>query len=206
MISMPGRRFFLLGCAGLAGAMLRPPLAHADQAGDASQFIRQAGDQLLAVVNGPGSTAQQRPAMARIIDNVVDVNGVAKFCLGRFWRMATPAQQQQYVQLFHQVLVTSITGRIGEYRGVQFKILRAVPRADGTVVETELDRPNNPPTKVQWVVQKVNGSLRIVDVIAEGTSLRLTQRSDYASYLTRNQDSIPALIAAMQHQIQQNAG
>ncbi len=30
---------------------------------------------------------------------------------------------------------------------------------------------------------RISGSPKIVDVIAEGTSLRLTQRSDYASYL-----------------------
>jgi phospholipid transport system substrate-binding protein len=37
-------------------------------------------------------------------------------------------------------------------------------------------------------------------VIAEGTSLRLTQRQDYASYLTRNNNNVDALINAMQQQ------
>jgi phospholipid transport system substrate-binding protein len=42
---------------------------------------------------------------------------------------------------------------------------------------------------------------KIIDVIAEGTSLRLTQRQDYASYLTRNNNSVDALIDAMRQQI-----
>jgi phospholipid transport system substrate-binding protein len=41
-------------------------------------------------------------------------------------------------------------------------------------------------------------------VVAEGTSLRLTQRQDYASYLTHNNNNIDALIAAMKNQISQN--
>jgi phospholipid transport system substrate-binding protein len=42
-------------------------------------------------------------------------------------------------------------------------------------------------------------------VIAEGTSLRLTQRQDYASFLSHNGNSIPALIAAMHQQVSQNS-
>ncbi len=45
---------------------------------------------------------------------------------------------------------------------------------------------------------------KIVDVVAEGTSLRLTQRSDYASYLSHNNNDIDKLISAMQQQVEQN--
>jgi phospholipid transport system substrate-binding protein len=41
-------------------------------------------------------------------------------------------------------------------------------------------------------------------VLAEGTSLRLTQRSDYASYLSHNNYDINALITAMRQQAEQN--
>jgi phospholipid transport system substrate-binding protein len=45
------------------------------------------------------------------------------------------------------------------------------------------------------------GSPKIVDVVAEGTSLRLTQRSDYASYLSQHGNNVDALIAAMKAQL-----
>ncbi|HEY0422231.1 MAG TPA: ABC transporter substrate-binding protein [Rhodopila sp.] len=44
-----------------------------------------------------------------------------------------------------------------------------------------------------------------MDVVAEGTSLRLTQRQDYASYLTHNNNNIDALIAAMKSQVSQGS-
>ena len=44
----------------------------------------------------------------------------------------------------------------------------------------------------------------MVDVIAEGTSLRLTQRSDYAAFLSHNNNNIQALIDAMKQQIASN--
>jgi phospholipid transport system substrate-binding protein len=37
-------------------------------------------------------------------------------------------------------------------------------------------------------------------VIAEGTSMRLTQRDDYASFLARNNGDVEALIAALRRQ------
>lgn len=190
----------------LAGraALAQEAAGQSIDAASARAFVKSTGDKLVAVVNGNEATAGKRAALTRIIDQAVDVNGVAKFCLGRFWRQATPAQQSQYITLFHQVLVTSISAKLGEYKGVTFKVTRTVPRDGAAVVETELDRPQNPPATVQWVIGDVDGSPRIVDVIAEGTSLRLTQRSDYASYLTRNNNSIAALIAAMKKQVEQN--
>jgi len=134
------------------------------------------------------------------------VDGVARFCLGRFWRSATPEQQKHFTELFHQVLVTNITSKLGEYRGVHFNMGRSQPREDNEVVSSVVERPNNPPTNVDWIVSNPSSTPNIIDVIAEGTSLRLTQRSDYASYLAHNNNNIDALINAMRQQVAQASG
>ncbi|MBN8872900.1 MAG: ABC transporter substrate-binding protein [Rhodospirillales bacterium] len=164
-------------------------------------FVKTTGDKLVGVVNGPGSAAEKRQALTQIIDQAVDVDGVGRFCLGRFWRTATPDQQKRYLALFHQVLVTSITAKLGEYQGVRFTISRSRSQDEDELVSTVVERPNNPPTNVDWVIANPNNAPKIIDVIAEGTSLRLTQRSDYASFLAHNNSSVDALISAMQQQI-----
>ena len=45
------------------------------------------------------------------------------------------------------------------------------------------------------------GTMRISDVVAEGMSLRMTQRSDYASFMARNGGDVGALIAALKKQV-----
>lgn len=192
----------LIGSLPLTAVALRA--AHANAA-KSSAFIKATGDSLVAAVNGPGSLDQKRAAMTRIVDQAVDVDGIAKFCLGRFWRTATAQQRQEYVKLFHEVLVTNILTKLGEYKGVTFTVSRARPDGETDVVSTVVDRPNNPPTNVDWVIAEVGSAPKIVDVVAEGTSLRLTQRQDYASYLTHNNNSIDALINAMKNQIAQNS-
>jgi len=203
---MPNRRNLLILTASsllaVSGRLIRPALAQASP-GRASDFIRGIGDQLVAVVNGPGSDREKRQKLTDIIDSGVDVDGVARFCLGRFWRSASPEQQKRYMDLFHQVLVNNITSKLGEYRGVHFTMGRSQRRDDNDVVSTVVERPNNPPTNVDWIISSASGSPRIIDVVAEGTSLRLTQRSDYASYLSRNNNNIDALINAMSQQVAQ---
>jgi phospholipid transport system substrate-binding protein len=167
----------------------------------ASAFIKNVGDQLVGVVNGSEGEREKRAKLTAIIDNAVDVDGVAKFCLGRYWRTASADQQRRYMELFHQVLVNNITAKIGDYRGVRFQMGRTQQRDENAVVSTVVERPNNAPTNVDWVVSNPGSDPKIIDVIAEGTSLRLTQRQDYASYLSHNNDNIDALINAMRQQV-----
>ncbi len=202
---MPNRRKFLVLAVALPAAVVqrfRPALAQTAE-GRASAFVKNIGDRLVSVVNGPESDREKRAKLTTIIDGAVDVDGVARFCLGRFWRNASPEQQQRYTELFHQVLVNNITAKLGEYRGVRFTMGRAQQRDDNTVVATVVERPNNPPTNVEWIISNPNSNPKIIDVVAEGTSLRLTQRQDYASYLSRNNNDIDALINAMRQQVAQ---
>ena len=99
--------------------------------------------------------------------------------------------------------MNNITAKLGEYRGVRFVMGRTQQRDDNTVVSTVVERPNNPPTNVDWIIGNAASNPKIIDVIAEGTSLRLTQRQDYASYLSRNNNNIDALINAMRQQVAQ---
>lgn len=170
----------------------------------ATAFVRQTAQRLTSVVNGSMPLADKRRAMAQIIDSAVDVDGVGTFCLGRFWRAATPDQQKAYLGLFHEVLVTSITGHLGEYAGVKVTVGRASPAGNTEHVASVVERPNNAPANVDWVISDSSGSPKIVDVIAEGTSLRLTQRSDYASFLSQHGNNVAALISAMRQQVAQN--
>ena len=170
----------------------------------AVDFVKTTGNALVGVINGNMSPPDKRATLGKIIEGAVDVNGVAQFCLGRFWRTASSKEQAEYMHLFHAVLVNNISAKLGEYQGVKFSVGRAQERDDSVVVTTTVERPNNAPADVDWVISQATGTPKIIDVIAEGTSLRLTQRSDYASYLTRNNNSVQALIDAMRQQIAQN--
>ncbi len=168
----------------------------------AAAFIKRTGDALVAAVNGPGSAAAKERKLAAIIGGAVAVDRIGRFVLGQFWRMATAEQRARYLALFRQLIVFNITGQMNAYKGVAFTMGRAVPRdAEDVFVATTVTRPGQPPTEVQWDVNSAGGTLKILDVVVAGTSLRQTQRSEYASVITRNGVTIPPLLAAMKAQL-----
>jgi len=195
------RRAFLVVSVAAAGLLAAGPYAWAQAGGDPTGFVMNLGNQMATIVNGPGTLEQKRARMQPLIEQAVDINGIAQFCLGRYWRTATPQQQQRYIQLFHAVLLNNISSKLGEFQGVTFRPTTTTQREGDTYVGTIINRPNQQPNNVQWVVSTASGRPLVVDVIAEGTSLRLTQRSDYASYLSRNGNSLDALLTAMQRQV-----
>jgi len=199
------RQFISLGAGLVLFCGLTPGIG-AQAASRAAAFIKNVGDKLVAVINGPGSTQDKRRMLTQIIDSAVDVDGVARFCLGRFWGQASPQQQQRFVTLFHQVLVLNIMAKLGEYQGVKFTVGPSRRQGEDELVSSVVERPNNPPTNVDWIIANPAAAPKIIDVVAEGTSLRLTQRQDYAAYLSRNNNSIDALINAMRQQVAQAAG
>jgi len=193
----------LAGAAGLtfAGAARAEP----DPA-RAAQFIQTTGQELVAAINSNAPVAQRRQQVAAILRRNVDIEGVGRFILGRWWRVATPAEQQEYLKLFEETLIHNLAARFGEYQGVRFTIGRTQQRSeDDVLVNTIVERPNSAPFSLDWRVGEVNGQFKVVDVIAEGTSLRLTQRSEYSSVIQRNNGQVSALLTAMRNQIQQLA-
>ena len=196
---MPTRRS-LLATLLVGGVTLRATAARADDATTAKTFVNKLLQDLINVVNGPGSADQKRAALQKLVDASVDVAGVARFCLGRFWRQANAQQQAEYVALFRKVLMNNVTGRVGEYSGVSFTMGSSQARDGGIAVSTTVTRPHNAPNTVDWIVEIAGGQPKIIDVVAEGTSLRLTQRSDYASFLGQHNGDVSVLIAALKRQ------
>ena len=158
----------------------------------------------MAIVNSAGSLPEKRRRLQEVIDSTVDVDDIARFCLGRFWRIATPDQQKEYMALFHDLLLTKIAGHFGEYQGVRVTMGLARASADTKIVITTVERPKAPAIQVDWVVSTTSGGPKIVDLLAGGTSLRLTQSSDFTAYLARHQYNIHELVEGMRQLIAQN--
>ena len=183
----------LAGTAGLARAQVPPDAA--------KTFITQAGQQLVAVVNSDASDAAKADQLHSLVEQIVAVDQVGDYVLGRYTSAVTPAQHAQYLTLFHQTLSFAITNQIQAFKGITFTVNGSAPMGNDTVVDTTITRPGQPSADVGWAVDEVGGSPKIVDVIVAGTSLRITTRNDYASVITSNGGQVSALLTAMQNQI-----
>ncbi len=198
------RRLALAAAFGLPVALTFRRAAAAIDAPRASTFIQTTGNELVSAINSGAPVASRREAVAAVLRRAVDIEGVGRFILGRFWRVATPAEQQEYTKLFEDTLIHNLASRFGEYQGVKFTLGRSQANTeDDVMVSTTVERPNTAAFTLDWRVADIGGQPRIIDMIAEGTSLRLTQRSEYASVIQRNGGQVSALLAAMRQQIAQ---
>ncbi|WP_367160456.1 ABC transporter substrate-binding protein [Kozakia baliensis] len=195
--TMSRRGFGLLAAAVFSLSVGVVGTARADQASD---FVKDFGGKLVNLINSDKSSEEKKKEALPLLQQNVDIPTIGKFCLGRYWRTATPDQQQRYLELFHHVLVNAVTDKLGDYRGVTFRVTGTAPSPNGELVSAQIDRPGQPTTDIQLLISKDNGP-KVVDMIGEGASLRLTQRQDYGSYLARNGGNVETLNNALQRQL-----
>lgn len=188
----------------LAGALLLPFAARAEDGGaKAAAFVKQAGAELAGVVAGASSPADKQARLQPYLERVVDVDAIARFCLGRYWPAAAPEQRADYLRLFRMVLLHGVVNRLGDYQAGSVSVTVNPPteKADGIYVPTVVRREGEKPVNITWLVtQDAAGAMRIADVVAEGMSLRLTQRSDYAAFLGHHGGDVGALLAGLRLQ------
>ncbi len=205
----PMKRRLLIASPALVAALFALPehgRAEIDPA-RATALVRDAGSELVAAINDQRSTvAARREKVAAVLRRAIDIEGTGRFILGRYVRQATPAELAEYNRLFDDIIVRNLSARFGEYRGVRFSLGRAQQRTEEDVlVNTIIERPSAASFSLDWRVAEVGGQPRVVDVIAEGTSLRLTTRSEYSAVIQRNGGRVAALLEAMRNQIAQLA-
>jgi phospholipid transport system substrate-binding protein len=194
----------MFGCLGLA---IAPAQAQQMDINRATAFVNKAGQDLVTAINDQRlNQTQRRDRVASVLRNAIDIEGTGRFILGRYVRQASPGELQDYLKLFDEIIIRNLSSRFGEYRGVQFSLGRSQQRTEeDALVSTQVERPNTPTFTLDWRVAEINGQPKVVDVIAEGTSLRLTTRSEYAAVIQRNGGRVAALLDAMRGQIAQLA-
>jgi phospholipid transport system substrate-binding protein len=106
------RRLLLAGAAGLIATAAGPDIPDADAA-DPSAFIDELDTQLQLLVR---NTPEQRfVRFQQLFRTDFDVPAIARFVLGRYWRLASPAQQQEFLTLYENHILQTFSGRLSQY-------------------------------------------------------------------------------------------
>ena len=102
--------------------------------------------------------------------------------VGRFWRQATPEQQQRLQDEFKALLVRSYAGALRQVKDqtVQLKPMRAKPEDDEVVVRTEI-RGKGDPIQLDYRLEKTPAGWKIYDVNVLGVWLVENYRGSFAA-------------------------
>lgn len=139
---------------------------------------------------------QKQGKFRTLLQDSFDMETIGRFALGRYWRVATPEQRKEYQRLFRDMVVKVYSDRFKEYKGQKVDV-RSV-RVDGekdALVTSFIVAEDGPEVQVDWRVRYKDGRYRIIDVIVEGVSMSVTQRSDFASVIQRGGGDVEVLLA-----------
>jgi phospholipid transport system substrate-binding protein len=175
-----------------------PPVAHADT-NKANVFIETLGSEVIGMLSDPVLSEEDRVAeFRRLLVNGFDLRTIGRFVLGRHWRRATPAERGEFEQLFEDYIVASYAARLGRYQGETLTV--GATRDDGNgdkLVGTEIVPREGPAARVEWRVRAIAGNYKIIDVVVEGVSMVITQRSEFASVIQRSGGQVAGLLTEL---------
>ena len=195
---MTRRRFVFCSLVIAAGLTTAAPRGMAQS--DAVAFINQLGVQAVQVL-GPNVAMPQRvQRFHQLFGSDFDLPGIAQFTLGRYWRIATPQQQQDYLGLLQDYLAQAYAGRLAQYAGEKFNATNAQQQGDATVVFSEITRNDGSKIHVEWhLVNK--GGWKITDAYVAGVSMAITQRDEFASVIQQGGGQVQYLLDRIRQKV-----
>lgn len=205
---VPTRFFAAAAAVVVVLAVLIAPARAADDdtQAKARAFIEGLADQAVQALTNASVPREEREKRARILlrENFA-VPTIAQWVLGRYWRVATPAEQQEYLSLFEDLIVVTYVDRFTRYSGERLRVTRSVGMGEtGDVnVFSDITNPGGTPIDIGWRVRARDGSMKVVDVSVEGVSMGQTQRSEFASIIQNNGGQVSGLLAEMRRRLQQ---
>ena len=145
------------------------------------------------------SQNEKESQFGKLFDKNFDVPSISRFVLGKYWKQASLDQKKNFIKAFRNYVVKTYSSRFNEYSGEKLKLVNYENEKNPKIflVHTILERQDAPVIKVDWRIGKKKDRFVILDIIIEGISLAITQRSEFVSVIDQNEGNIDQLISLL---------
>ncbi len=190
--------------------LIGPAVAAESEAERAAAFVRQLGDKAIAKLSDSSVPYEKRVKHFRtLIHEGFAMEAISRFVLGRYWRVASEAEQKAFRDTFLDVIAQRFLPLFEGYSEDDFKVDAAKTDPRNPEIYLVVSRVRQPQSdamvKAGWRVREIDGEMKIVDVLAEGVSMAITLRSEYGSVIQRNGGQVSALIEMLQANVEKGA-
>ena len=123
---------------------------------------------------------------AKILPHV-DFQRMTALAAGRFWRDATPEQQQKLTAEFRQLLVFTYSGALSQVKNetIEFKPLRAAADDQEVEVKSQVNVARGEPVMLNYRLAKSPSSWKIYDINVLGAWLVETYKGNFAAEISK---------------------
>ena len=170
---------------------------------DPASFVRGLAEEATAVVADDSlSRSERRTAMARMLEDYFDLDGIGRVALGQHWRRASPEEQRDYREIFKAYLLATYGRRLENYAGETLAVGRVVgDGANGVSVSSRLNRPQAAAISIAWRLRRDGGTWRVVDLVVEGVSMVMTHRSEFDAVVRQGGGRIATLLDKLREMV-----
>ena len=136
-----------------------------------------------------------------IAKETVDIKGIGFYTLGKKRKSLNEQEKKKYAELFEEYFLKSFSSRLAEYTNPEIDVQNKEKLNENyTIVNSILKATNErPEIKIDWrIYTKKTENPLIRDLIIEGLSLARTQKEEFASVLSSNNDDIEALFKVLE--------
>ena len=131
----------------------------------------------------------------------VDINALGLYTLGELRKSASESDISDYQKSFEKYFLKSLTSRLTDYSESEFEVLGEDKKSSNyTIVNSKVSPTDGgPEIKIDWRIYTKNPDKPLIrDLIVEGLSLARTQKEEFASILSSNNNDIKILISKLQ--------
>jgi phospholipid transport system substrate-binding protein len=162
----------------------------------AQNFVENIGYEILTMINDDemikGSTE-----LEKILRKYVAFDAVSRFTMGRYWKSMSEDQKKDFSEIFIHRIAVGYLRQIASFRGKSFEVTGAVDAGSrGIVVKMDVSPPKNSdnfhakPITLEWLVNGNNKNPIIVDLLIEGISMAIMQRTEFSFLLEESDGDI----------------
>ena len=169
---------------------------------DPKMFIQELVDDAINKLSDKNIDKEEKKEFVKKIalENV-DIKALGLYTLGDLRKSTDKNSLSKYQDSFQKYFLKSLTSRLTDYSNNKFQIISADKKSVSyTIVKSKIfESENKPEIKIDWRVYTKNPEKPLIrDLIVEGLSLARTQKEEFASILSSNNNDINILISKLE--------
>ena len=168
---------------------------------DPEKFISEIISEAKLILNSQDSKETKAEKLSVIALKTVDVKGIGFYTLGKKRKEITEDEMDKYNKVFESYFLKSFTSRLTDYSDPKISVLSSEKINEKyTIVKSMLVKTDKKPeVKIDWRVYTKNPENPLIrDLIIEGLSLARTQKEEFSSILSSNNNDINALFTKLE--------
>ena len=169
---------------------------------DPQTFVKEMVNDAINTLSNKNLTDEEK---ANFIENLamdnVDINALGLYTLGELRKSADKANLEKYQRTFEKYFLKSLTSRLTDYSSNKFEVISSEKKSSNyTIVKSKIGKSENQPEiKIDWRIYTKNPEKPLIrDLIVEGLSLARTQKEEFGSILSSNNNDINILITKLE--------